>query len=320
MGFSAWHVDQAILGELLRALQPLALEAAVEAERNHADKVAEEGRIAKLELQQARYDASLAERRYAACDPDNRLTAAQLEKNWEEALRRVRSCEEKLDTRCQEIATNTDHVDFGMLAVDLEAAWNSPLVTMRTRQRLVTALIQDIVANVDEEAGEVVLTIHWKGGQHSELRTRKPRTGEHRNRASEEAVSVISSMAGRWPDAQIAATLNRMGFRTGQAKSWNTSRVESLRQKRDIRAYRSAQADSDWLTMSQAARELRVTNHVIRKLIQDGILPAEQVVPRAPYQIRASDLRSPDVSRAIANRGRPCQLATADQPSLFSNS
>jgi hypothetical protein len=40
--------------------------------------------------QQARYEASLAERRYAACDPDNRLIAAQLEKSWEAALQRVR--------------------------------------------------------------------------------------------------------------------------------------------------------------------------------------------------------------------------------------
>ena len=41
-------------------------------------------------MHQARYEASLAERRYAACDPDNRLIAAQLEKNWDAALRRVR--------------------------------------------------------------------------------------------------------------------------------------------------------------------------------------------------------------------------------------
>jgi Resolvase, N terminal domain len=51
---------------------------------------------ARVELQQARYEASLAERRYAACDPDNRLIAAQLEKNWETALRRVAACEARL--------------------------------------------------------------------------------------------------------------------------------------------------------------------------------------------------------------------------------
>jgi len=50
---------------------------------------------------------------------------------------------------------------------------------MRTRQRLVRASITEIIADVDEAAGEIVLVIHWKGGQHSELRVRKLRTGEH---------------------------------------------------------------------------------------------------------------------------------------------
>jgi len=36
--------------------------------------------------------------------------------------------------------------------------------------------------------------------------------------------------------------------------------------------------------MSDAASALAVTNHVIRRLIKDHILPAEQVVPGAPYQ------------------------------------
>ena len=61
-----------------------------------------------LELEQARYEAQLAERRYAACDPENRLIAAQLEKSWETALRRVRSCEEKLDSRENSSASPVD--------------------------------------------------------------------------------------------------------------------------------------------------------------------------------------------------------------------
>lgn len=46
-----------------------------------------------------RYEASLAERRYAACDPDNRLIAAQLEKSLEATLRRVEACEVRLNER-----------------------------------------------------------------------------------------------------------------------------------------------------------------------------------------------------------------------------
>ena len=68
-------------------------------------------RIAELELQQAQYDASLAERRYAACDPDNRLIAAQLEKAWETALQRVERCRERLD-RMQMPEADDVHPDF----------------------------------------------------------------------------------------------------------------------------------------------------------------------------------------------------------------
>jgi excisionase family DNA binding protein len=293
----------------------MAIEAALEAERMHMENQSERRRIVELELQQAHYEASLAERRYAACDPDNRLIAAQLEKSWEAALRRVEDCEARLETqRAPDTATTPD---FAGLAGDLEAAWNAPGTSMRTRQRLVRALITDIVADVDEEAREVVLVIHWRGGQHSELRVKKPRTGEHGRCASDEVLAVVRSMAGRWNDDHIAASLNRMGMRTGQDRSWNARRVRSLRETHGIHAYRSAEKNGAWLTMSEAAEILGVSNHTIRRLIQDRILAAEQVVPGAPYQIKASDLRTERVVAAIAAKGRPCRAEHENQLSIF---
>jgi hypothetical protein len=91
------RVDAAIARELLRAIEPMAIEAAMEAERRYMAGQDEQQRIVELELQQARYEASLAERRYAACDPDNRLIAAQLEKSWEATLRRVEACQVRLE-------------------------------------------------------------------------------------------------------------------------------------------------------------------------------------------------------------------------------
>ena len=97
MMFGGLHVDAAFARELIRAVEPMAIEAAQLAEQRKMERQAEHHRLLELELQQARYEASLAERRYAACDPDNRLTAATLEKNWEKALGRVRDCEARLD-------------------------------------------------------------------------------------------------------------------------------------------------------------------------------------------------------------------------------
>jgi hypothetical protein len=161
------------------------------------------------------------------------------------------------------------------------------------------------------------LTIHWRGGQHSQLRVRKPRSGEHGCRTPDEALAVMRSMATRWSDVDIAATLNRMGMPTGQGKTWTAHRVSSVRRVNGIHACRSAEKNGEWLTMSEAAATLRVTHHRLRRLIKDGFLAAEQVVPRAPYQIRAVDLQAEHIRAAIARTGRPCRLAPANQIPMF---
>jgi excisionase family DNA binding protein len=207
--------------------------------------------------------------------------------------------------------------DFAGLAHDLEAAWNAPGVTMRTRQRLLRALVTDIIADVDDATREVVLTIHWRGGQHSQLRVRKPKSGEHGCRTPDDALAVMRTMATRWSDEDIAASLNRMGMPTGQGKTWTAHRVSSVRRVNGIHAYRSAEKTGDWLTMSEAASKLGVTNHKIRRLIKDRILAAEQVVPGAPFQIRAGELEDERVIAALGRKGRPYRTEPEDQIQMF---
>jgi excisionase family DNA binding protein len=284
----------------------------------HREQQEDQQRILDMEMQQARYEASLAERRYAACDPDNRLIAAQLEKHWETALRRVRDLEMRQPAeRPSDI--EVDPSAFSNLADNLSAAWHAPNVTMRARQQLLRTLIADIIVDVDDNAREVVLTIHWRGGQHSELRVRKPRAGEHGCATTEDALAVMRSMAGRWSDEHIAASLNRMGMPTGQGKTWTAHRVASVRRVRGIHAYRSAEKDGEWLTMREAAKLLGVTHHTIRRLIKTGVLPAVQVVAGAPHQIRADDLASAPVKTAVARKGRPCRIVDADTLPMFPN-
>src|SRR3954468_17542639 len=157
MMFGGLRVDAAFARELIRAVEPMAIEAAQLAERRKMERHAEHRRILELELQQARYEASLAERRYAACDPDNRLIAATLEKNWEASLRRVGECEARFEAT-QMPASTTPIPDFTNLAEGRVAAWSSPTVTKRTRQQWVRALVNDITVDIDETSHEIVLT------------------------------------------------------------------------------------------------------------------------------------------------------------------
>ena len=130
---------------------------------------------------------------------------------------------------------------------------------------------------------------------------------------------MVGSMATRWSDEDIAASLNRMGMPTGQRKTWTAHRVSSLRRVHGIHAYRSAEKNGEWLTMTEAATQLGVTNHRIRRLIKDRVLAAEQVVPGAPYQIRASDLQDERVIAAVRRTGRPCRVDLENQLAMFTD-
>jgi DNA invertase Pin-like site-specific DNA recombinase len=311
ISFGAQRPDSAIVREILLAVQPLAIEAAIVAERDAVQQVDERRRACELERQQAEYEVRLAARRYHAVDPDNRLVAAELEARWNAALNKLRECEAKIATQQQGASPTPDRDTLIRLANDLETAWKAPSTDQRTKQRLLRALIDEIVVDVQESTREVVLLIHWRGGQHSELRVRKPATGEHTKRAPQQAEKIVREMATRWSDEDIAATLNRMALLTGQGKTWNALRVGTYRRTAGIHGYESANKDGRCLTMVEAAAKSGVSCHVIRKLIKTGVLPARQVVFDAPWQIQAADLERAEVQRTLRRRargpGRPCR-------------
>ncbi|MGQ0567219.1 MAG: recombinase family protein [Gemmobacter sp.] len=304
--FGGSGAGKAIAAEILRVVQPIAVEAAREAERMLTTASEERRRAAELDLHKAQYEAGLAERRYAACDPDNRLIAATLERNWEAALQRLEACRMRVDAGEVPVVA-VDSPDLEGLAEDMAAAWNATSVSARTRQRLVRTLIKDIVVDVDEQRREVILTIHWQGGQHSQLRVKKPKPGQNGRETSEDALTLIRSMAGRWSDGDIAATLNRMGLRTGLDHSWTAARVSSTRRFNGIRAYASADKHGGWLTMAEAAEKLGVSHHVVRRLIKEKILPSEQVMRHAPHQTKVVDLERDEVAEAVKHRNAPCR-------------
>ena len=319
ISFSGVGPERVVAQAILDAVSPMAIDAAVEASEMVSKARQERLAVAELEVQQARYEASLAERRYAACDPENRLIAVQLEARWEEALQRVQTLERRHD---EVVAAQEHPVDPDLLhglARDLETAWNAPQTDMRVRQRLLRTLIEDIVADIDAETGEIVLVIHWKGGRHTELRAAKPGSGAHRVRTPADALALIREMTDRWPDEAIAASLNRMGMRTASGKTWTAMRVCSIRHVNGIERAEGAilQRTSPYRTMTEAAKAFGVTNHVIRRLIRDGILPATQVVPRGPYRIRVEDLERPAVTQAITVARVPCRVEDPRQLSIL---
>jgi hypothetical protein len=90
---TARPVDALVVQAFLEAVSPLRLAVALQVlDRVEEDLVAQR-RQQELQLEQARYEARHAQRQYDACDPDNRLVAAELERRWNEKLVRVTQLE-----------------------------------------------------------------------------------------------------------------------------------------------------------------------------------------------------------------------------------
>lgn len=322
--FSGLRVERAVAGEVLRVIGGNAVEAAVEAAEAMRQQVHQQRRAVELELEQARYEAKLSARRYEAVDPDNRLVAAELETRWNAAMQKACALEEKL-REFQEsgsLPSIPDKEILLSLAQDLPAVWNAAGTAAGLKQRIVRILVEEVVVDVDEDKQEVVLLIHWAGGRHSELRVRKLTTGQHSQTTGVEAIEVIRRMSGRFGDGEIAATLNRLRLRTGAGNSWNAQRVYGLRRQQQLPSAGS-ETQNQTLTLQQAVERLGISELGVRRMIEQKVLPATQVVPSAPWEITPEALTLPAVQEAVGNarkRKRPPTALDKWSGSLFSES
>jgi excisionase family DNA binding protein len=308
ISFGSLRVDQAVGAEIIRLLQPLGVEAAVKAIEARRIQADEKRRQVTLALEQARFEAGRARRQYDAVDPDNRLVAAELERRWNDALCTARDLERELDTltRYQPTAlTDAERQRLMLMGADLEAAWHHPSATTATRKRIVRAVLHEIVARV--KADRIHLVLHWQGGDHTELRVKKNRTGQHRWSTDAQTEALIRVLARMMPDKAIAALLNRAGKRTGRQNGWTQARVCTFRNQHGIAVYRHGErAERGEVTLQEAAARLEVSPMSVLRLIRAGTLPAEQLCKGVPWVIKRTDVEKPEVARAAsAKRKRP---------------
>ena len=304
ISFGGMRVDHAVGMEVIARVQPLGVEAALAAMEAHSRENQEKRRQVELALEQARYETARARRQYDVVDPDNRLVAGELERRWNERLLAARALEGERDALAavpDASLSEEDRQRLLALGSDLERAWNSAGATPATRKRIIRTLINEIVVCVSDQTLDLV--VHWHGGDHTELKVKKNRTGQHRWSAAADVVDLVRSLARQMPDKHIAAVLNRAGKSTGKGNSWTRGRVCSLRNQQTIEPYREGErAERGEVTLDEAATVLNVSASTVRRLIEDGTLPAQQLCKGAPWVIRSSDLERTEVSQAAQAR------------------
>jgi DNA invertase Pin-like site-specific DNA recombinase len=294
IAFGGLKVDDAIAAEILRVVQPGAVEAAMQVQQQelqHRDEV--RGALMR-DLEAARFGADRAFRQYDATDPQNRLVAAELELRWNRALERVSNLQERIDAHDREVPAPTSATpdDFVSLASDLKTVWGAPSTDARLKKRIVRTLIHEVIADIEPQASEIVLVLHWVGGVHTELRLPRRRRGQCKSTAVEiiEAVRVLVRIAG---DDLIAGLLNRNSLKTGYGNRWTRERVTSLRSHHKIPVYSQQVRESEgWMTLTQAASTLAVSAKTLRVAAERGEVEAQHPLADGPWIFKRTALET----------------------------
>ncbi|WP_245266836.1 recombinase [Mesorhizobium sp. LNHC252B00] len=179
-----------------------------------------------------------------------------------------------------------------------------------------------MIADIDDEASEIVLLIHWVGGVHTELRLPKRRRGQ-RNSTSGDIISAVRQLVLIANDDLIAGILNRNGLVTGHGNRWTRERVTAHRSHHKIPVFRpAADGKEPWLNLNKAARLLGVAPKTLRLAAEAGEVVGVHPLPDGPWIFSRSTLDEPAAQRIVHRARQNPKYPTGshpDQQNLFTS-
>jgi DNA invertase Pin-like site-specific DNA recombinase len=295
MNVGGQAIDAAVAEAFLQALSPAALQACLAAtEQLEAGYDAARDQH-RRQVEQARYAATKAERRYRAVDPENRLVARGLEGEWNTALQALADAEAELARREQRrptVLTDAERATILALGADLDQVWQAATTTDKDRKQLLRTLLEEVHITVrrNDTDPHADLLLRFKGGVLTNL-TVPLRRPQPSIRTDEDTIALLRRLAVYYPDAKIAGILNRQGRRTARGLSYTASRVQSLRYHWNIACHQPTDQPQkgELLNVSAAAKQLGIAPSTLLRWLNDGFVAGEQVTPGAPWRIRLTD-------------------------------
>jgi DNA invertase Pin-like site-specific DNA recombinase len=221
-------IDAAVAEAFLVAISPVNLKVATQVMDQIDQELVSQRRQRELQLEQARYQARLAQRQYDSVDPSNRLVAAELERRWNEKLERVTELERafaQAERDAEWKLTPEERAAITELSRDLPAIWSAETTTNQERKQLLRMAIESVQVEGVSQAGQIEVQIRWRTGTITMLNVKRTTPGECSLKTPEEAVSRIHKMVPRRTYAEIAAALNRAGLRSAFGRRFTSQHV-----------------------------------------------------------------------------------------------
>lgn len=278
-----WSLDEAIGDLLVETVTPLALEVALTVQQELAANVEEADRLRRQQVERARYEAELAQRRYLRVDPDNRLVADSLEADWNRKLQGVAAAQEEYDRRCQIDQCRLDEEQRAQIlavARDFPRLWREPATPDRDRKRMVRLLVEDVTLRKD---AQITAHVRFRGGATRTLILPIPQPSWQIWQTAPAVVQEIDRLLDEHTDGEVAALLNERGVHPGQAARFTTRIVARLRRTYHLADHATRLRRAGLLTLAEVAAQLGVCIATVRRWQQADLLVAYPINDKGEY-------------------------------------
>lgn len=314
-------LDKAISKRVLEILQPSQFQIAVAAleELEHRDEATT--KQWQMRIEQAEYEAQLAERRYSEVDPSNRLVAGTLERRWNDALLKLDELKQQLERFRQEHCRvlTTEQKDRALaLAQDLPRLWAAPSTQAKDRKRMLRLLLKEVTVEKQRLQSQIVLHVRWQGGAVEDIRIDLIPPVYDQFRYSDEVVEKVRELAQHLNDEQIANALNQEGVRPSKGQRFTANAIRWIRYRRRIKGPQLKQAEE--LTVQDVAEMFGVGLHIVYDWIDNGTVQARKVNNGSPWWITIGKGKETEIFDWVANSGKirkPRQALTSAEGSAL---
>lgn len=279
--------DEWVAEHVLRALEPAALEISLQVAEDVETERAQLHRHWKQRLERVHYQVERAARQYQAVEPEHRLVARTLERQWEEALAveaALTADYERFLTQQPPTLSAEEQAAIRRLASDIPALWQAPTTTAADRQAIIRQLVERVIVTVRGASEQVDVQIHWIGGSGTQATLTRPVARlDQLNDYARLMARVAALHAEGHPPSAIARLLNTEGWRPAKrCETFNGAMVGSLLVRLGLRNPHRTPAtevgrEADEWTLAELSHRLDRPQPTLYRWLCRGVLKGRQV-------------------------------------------
>jgi hypothetical protein len=285
------------MGELLlEIVTPVAVEVTLAVQQELQARWDEVERLRQEQVERARYEAELAQRRYMRVNPDNRLVADTLEADWNRKLRAFQEAQQEYQQQRQKDGMAIDEelrIRLHTLATDFPRLWRDPNTPDRERKRLAHLLLEDVTLIKREQ---LLIHIRFPGGATRTLELPRPRRA---TATQQPVVAEVDRLLDDHPHEAIANILNSRGLVSGYGKPFTGRMIGHMRIKYGLKSRFERLRTKGLLTLDEMAQRLGIGTEQLKTWRIVGLVRAHLCNDKNEYLYENPGANPPQKARGV---------------------